>query len=445
VRLIGGGAGRGVGRPARGWPRRRSRPGPRDNLLPRGPYIVQVQKSLTVAAAVTVALVIGGCSPAARHHPARLAVRPVTSIAEHWGALFGGGKGYFGRAATPAAVTLPGTVAKVGSSNSTEYALLTNGALYAWGLGTQGQLGDGGDQNSFGTPVRVRFPAGVKIASIPTDVMPFDTGLAVDTRGRAWGWGDNGGGELCLGNKRQYRTPVELPFSRVTALAGASNHTVFDSGGILYSCGQNLAGSLGDGQTSPSTTPRRVAGLDGSSVVSLVAAFANSGALLSNGEYYDWGLNTAGQLGDGKHKESDVPVRVSLPGPVTQAAQGGSYWPNGQSLVLLSDGSVWAWGDGTRGQLGDGVARSRRSPGRVHVPAGVRFASLATGGATSYAISTTGNVYAWGASYLGQIGNGKTRTERNPVLVTPGATAVSATAGNVVVNVPGKRHVPSGA
>jgi alpha-tubulin suppressor-like RCC1 family protein len=55
-------------------------------------------------------------------------------------------------------VTVPGTVAEVGTSNSTEYALLTNGSLYAWGLGTQGQLGDGRSANSFTRPVRVRFP-----------------------------------------------------------------------------------------------------------------------------------------------------------------------------------------------------------------------------------------------------------------------------------------------
>ncbi|MDR3034346.1 MAG: hypothetical protein LBV78_14750, partial [Kitasatospora sp.] len=160
---------------------------------------------------------------------------------------------------------------------------------------------------------------------------------------------------------------------------------------------------------------------------------------------YDWGLNTAGQLGDGHHKQSDVPVRVSLPGPVTQAAQGGSYWNNGQSLVLLSDGSVWAWGDGRDGQLGHGAARSRRSPVRVRLPGGVSYAKLATGGATSYAVSASGNVYAWGANSLGQVGNGKTHRALTPVLVASGATSISATAGNVVINVPGRGHVPSGA
>ena len=86
-------------------------------------------------------------------------------------------------------MTVPGTVAEVGTSNSTEYALLTNGSLYAWGLGTQGQLGDGRRANSFAQPVQVRFPAGVRIASIPADVMPYDTGLAVDTQGKRLGLG----------------------------------------------------------------------------------------------------------------------------------------------------------------------------------------------------------------------------------------------------------------
>ena len=108
---------------------------------------------------------------------------------------------------SPVTVTVPGTVAEVGTSNSTEYALLTNGSLYAQGLGTQGQLGDGRGANSFARPVRVRFPAGVRIASIPADVMPYDSGLAVDTRGNVWGWGDNGGGELCLGRAKLHPPP----------------------------------------------------------------------------------------------------------------------------------------------------------------------------------------------------------------------------------------------
>ncbi len=365
-------------------------------------------------------------------------VKPeMTSTVRHWGSFFGGTQGNFDTEKSPVTVTVPGPVAEVGTSNSTEYALLTDGSLYAWGLGTQGQLGDGRSANSFARPVRVRFPAGVRIASIPADVMPYDTGLAVDTRGNVWGWGDNGGGELCLGSTRVYRTPVKLPLTGVTALAGASNHALYDAHGTVYACGQNVDGDLGDGSRGSSTTPVRVARLGGSSVTTLVASFANSGALLSGGRYLDWGFDGSGQLGDGRvHRSSDVPVRVRLPHPVTQVAQGGSIWNNGQTLVMLSNGSLWAWGNDRAAQLGDGITAMEPLPVRFHAPAGVVYRSLATGSATSYAVSTTGNVYAWGVAHVGQVGDGHMRTAVTSVVVATGAASISATANNVVISVP---------
>jgi alpha-tubulin suppressor-like RCC1 family protein len=392
----------------------------------------------TITAAVILTTACGTQPP-----PSAPAARPpvITSTIKHWGSFFGGTSGNSDTQLSPVAVTLPGTVAEVGSSNSTQYALLTDGSLYAWGLGTQGQLGDGRLENSFTRPVRVRFPAGVKIASLPADVMPYDTALAVDTRGHVWGWGHNGGGELCLGNTREHATPVRLPLSHVTALAGASNHAVYDADGTVYACGVNSAGDLGDGSTRNAVTPVKVAGLDGSSVTALVASFANAGALLSDGDYFDWGYNGNGQLGDGHAgRSSDVPVRVDLPGPVAQVAQGGSIWHNGQTLLILWNGSLWSWGDNWAGQLGDGTTVSRPSPVRIYPPVGVTYRSLATGSATSYAVSTTGKVYAWGVSLVGQIGDGLTRTVMTAVPVASGAGSISSTANNVVISVPEGRE-----
>ena len=352
----------------------------------------------------------------------------------HWGSFFGNTPGNVDTLASPASVTLPGTVAEIGTSNSTEYALLTSGRLYAWGLGTQGELGDGRLKNSLGSPVRVRFPAGVKIASIPTDAMPFDTGLAVDTRGNVWGWGNNGGGELCLGNTKRHPTPVRLPLPDVTAVAGASTHGLYDSAGTVYACGQNIDGDLGDGSWHNSTTPVKVARLSGKPVVRLVASFANSGALLADGKYFDWGYNRAGQLGDGSiGRGSDVPVRVHLRHAVSRVAQGGSIWNNGQTLVKLSDGSLWSWGNNRAGQLGDGSLDPSAVPVRFAAPPGVKYKSLATGSATSYAVSSTGAVYAWGVSYEGQLGDGYLSMARAPIMIVSGATGISATANNVLI------------
>jgi len=360
------------------------------------------------------------------------------STVEHWGSFFGGSKGVnYDPAVSPVALTVPGTVAEIGTSNSAQYALLTDGSLYAWGLGTQGELGDGSLASSYTKPVRVHFPSGVRIVSIPADAMPFDAALAVDAKGNVWGWGENGGGEFCLPARRMYATPVKLPLSRVTVVAGASNHALYDAHGTVYACGSNIAGDLGDGSMRDSAKPVKVAGLDGSAVTQLVASFANSGALLSDGEYFDWGYNVWGELGDGQFQQSsDVPVRVNLPYPVTQVAQGGSIWHNGQTLVMLSNGSLWAWGANFYGQLGDGTTHSQASPVQFYPPAGVTYEDLATGGITSYAVSTTGKVYAWGGSPVGQVGDRTTHTILTPVNVAAGVSMISSTANDVAACVP---------
>ena len=359
-----------------------------------------------------------------------------TELVYHWGAYSPAD------AATPQTtqskptpLALAGTVVQVASSNTAQYTLLSNGIVYAWGLGSDGQLGNGSSGDSMTTPVRVQFPPGVKIAFLPTDVMPYNTGLAVDTSGNAWGWGLNTNGSLCLGTHTEYLTPTELPLHDVTALAGAGYHSLYDSHGTVYACGDNRFGDLGDGNYSPiSTLPVKVSGLSGDKVKVLVSSWADSGALLANGTYLDWGYDQNGQLGDGTVGEhSDIPVKVPLPFPVSQVVLGGSIGGNGQTLVMLSNGSLYAWGADSYGQLGDGKTTDEPSPIRFYPPPNVIYAHLATGGATSYAVTTTGKVYSWGYNANYEVGNGGDRTEFIPQLIWSGVSLISATADDVVI------------
>ena len=123
---------------------------------------------------------------------------------------------------------------------------------------------------------------------------------------------------------------------------------------------------------------------------------------------------------------------------MTQVAQGGSIWGNGQTLVMLSDGSLRAWGADFHGQLGNGTTGMESAPVRIYPPPGVTYQWLATGSATSYAVSTTGETYAWGVGFAGQLGDGTTLTTLTAVRVASGATMISSTANNVVISVPGR-------
>lgn len=325
---------------------------------------------------------------------------------------------------------IPGSVVEVATSNSNTYALTSDGSVWAWGAGGYGELGNGLTPRFSGVPVRVDFPPGVKISALPNP-MPYNSGLAIDTQGQLWGWGYNPHGALCL-NGWPVLLPERLPVPDVTLASGAGDHTLFLSGGKVYACGLNMAGELGDGTTVSSSKPVAVVGLP-PGVVSLVSSWQGSGALLSNGSYFNWGFNNKGQMGDGAKGNVPVPVPVVLPAPVIQVWQGGSNAGNGQTLALLANGSVWAWGAGAQGQLGDGTTDDSLTPVRVHLPAGVSFSDVCSGGATSYALSSSGVLWSWGGNSFGQLGDGTIGPPRlTPQPVAVRLAQISATATNVV-------------
>jgi alpha-tubulin suppressor-like RCC1 family protein len=333
---------------------------------------------------------------------------------------------------TPTIVAgITGTVVQVATSNSDGYALTSGGIVWAWGVGSYGELGDGKTPSYDTAAVKVEFPAGITIVSL-ANPMPFDGALAIDSSGHAWGWGLNADGDLCLSGLIESR-PSRVPLSDVTLATGARTHSLFDSKGHVYGCGGGDYGVLGNGTMTSSPTPTAVVGLPGTAgVTTLTSSWEGSGALFSNGTYYDWGYNAAGQLGDGSTANSAEPVEVKLPAAVRHVFQGGSGPTNGQTIAILTNGSVWTWGDNQRGQLGDGTKSSSDVPVTVTVPAGVTFVKVISGGYSCYAIDGSGRLWAWGGNENGQLGTrGATRIVTKPVDVGIRLTQVSSTASNV--------------
>jgi alpha-tubulin suppressor-like RCC1 family protein len=339
------------------------------------------------------------------------------------------------------AVGIKGKVVRIATSNSDGYALTSNGEVWAWGVDNYGELGNGTTMTDSVQAVRVSFPEGVRIVALPNP-MPFDGALAIDSHGHAWGWGLNADGDLCLpippgATASVELRPARLPLTGVSLATGARLHSLFYSKGEVYACGSGEDGVLGTGSTASSAAPVPVTGLPaGVRVTAVTSSWEGSGALLGNGTYYDWGYNAAGQLGDGSTgtaANSDVPVRVKLPSAVRQVFQGGSGPTNGQTIAILANGSVWTWGANNFGQLGNGTTVSSDVPVPVHVPAGVTFVKVTSGGYASYAIDSQGGLWAWGGNNFGQLGTGTSaRRKTRPVSVgSIRFTQVSSTARNV--------------
>jgi alpha-tubulin suppressor-like RCC1 family protein len=191
----------------------------------------------------------------------------------------------------------------------------------------------------------------------------------------------------------------------------------------VASWGLNNAGQLGDGTTTD--RPRFVDVRAGTSVVQVAAGwalqFGHGLEARSDGTAWAWGGNGFGELGDGTTDSRLSPVQVTGLTGVTQVAGGCIH-----SLALRSDGTVWAWGGNRFGELGRGTVTDHEvTPAPVAGLAGV--VKIAAGCEYSLAVRSDGTVWAWGANPVGELGTGGTASSAVPVQVT-GVSRVTAIA-----------------
>jgi alpha-tubulin suppressor-like RCC1 family protein len=312
-----------------------------------------------------------------------------------------------------------------GHGNTSTFALAVTGAgaLYAWGNNSAGQLGDG-TTTAHATPTVVPNLSGVIQAKAGEY---YATALKSD--GTVWNWGSNGFGQLGNGGYASTTTPVQANITGVVAISSWSAFTLaLKSDGTVWGWGTDYSGELGDGTINTNRpSPVQTANLTG--VVAIANGWIHGLAVKSNGTVWAWGRNTNGQLGDGTFSNRSVPVQVSGLTSVTAVAGGENH-----SLALKSDGTVWAWGDNSRGELGDGTTTTRTTP--VQVSGLSNIVAISAGTNASLAVTTDGIVYAWGANNVGQVGDWTTTDRWIPVAISDvgyvwkaGAPILSVAAG----------------
>jgi len=292
----------------------------------------------------------------------------------------------------------------VTNGGSHSCANLANGAVKCWGYNEYGQLGDGDFNDTF-LPADVIDAAGLDLTGIIQISARGDHTMALTSIGTALGWGDNYYGQLGNGYSSTY-------FSYATAVVGPEGLTVAQvSAGGYHSCllagdggvwcfGDNTYGQLGDGTNTPSNVPVQVSDFPGL-VREICSGFDHNCAELTDGSVYCWGYGGDGQLGQGSFSNTDTPVLAALaPDLALHLACG-----NDHTCAVLTTGAMACWGDNEDGGLGNGTFSDSNVPVDViGLPGPVLAASA--GNLHTCALLFSGEIFCWGGNTAGQLGLG---------------------------------------
>lgn len=258
--------------------------------------------------------------------------------------------------------------------------------------------------------------------------------LALKPDGSVGTWGANWLGQLGDGStgSRASLQPVS-GLDDIRAVAAGTIHSLaLKADGTVWAWGADMFGQLGDGlpETDPNLPPwpevassSPVQGKGLGAAKSIFAGPFHSLAVLSDGSVWAWGNNQSGQLGDGSARNQAQPVLLSGLTDVSAIAAGMAH-----NLALKTDGTVWAWGDNQSGQLGDGTTNSRPAP--VLISTLSEIGALAAGKNHSLALQQNGKVLAWGENQFGQLGDGTSVNQVNPTPVPGLDRVVSVAAGD---------------
>ncbi len=301
--------------------------------------------------------------------------------------------------------------ATIACSWGSTLAIKIDGTLWAWGDNSSGQLGNYTTTTQY-KPIQIGSATNwVAVAA------GFSHSLGLQADGTLWAWGDNSSGQLGTGDAQNYPYPVQVGSGKnwVAIAAGNSHSLAIKSDGTLWAWGDNNWGELGLGAnfSGNPAVPNQVVGANNWLAVSASGHEDVGGrfslGLRSDGTLWAWGDNGSGQLGIGGYDSNlhASPVQVKMAPSaaaftqVAQIATGPDH-----CLALRFDGSLYSWGDGLQGRLGQGNQNDYYLATRIGTTATCR--TMAANGGDGMTVRSDGTLWGWGDNRSGELSLGLT-------------------------------------
>jgi uncharacterized repeat protein (TIGR01451 family) len=285
----------------------------------------------------------------------------------------------------------------VAAGNAHSLATKTDGTLWAWGLNNSGQLGDGTITN-ITTPTKI---------GVDTNWDSISAGglhsLATKTDGTLWAWGNGSTGQLGDGTNTERRSPVQVGSDNTWDSISAGNQfsLATRTDGTLWGFGWNFYNQLGDGTTTNRSVPTQIGVATNWQSVGAGDRYAS--ALRRDGTMWQWGQNYG-------FNSQTTPTQVGSDTDWASFSTGGFH-----TLAIKADGSLWSWGIGSLGQIGNGATGN--SATQVQIGTDTNWETVSAGRDYSLAIKNNTTLWSWGNGNNGQLGNGPTVQETSPVMI----------------------------
>ena len=327
-----------------------------------------------------------------------------------------------------------GVLGQISAGSLHTCALTSSGGVLCWGYGPDGRIGVGRSSNPF-RPVTVVDENNVPLSSI-VQISVAGSSCALSAEGGVYCWGAGNDGRLGNGDTVNKYSAVRVLaadgdsglLSDVIQISVNGSHAcALTSNGGVVCWGKGDAGQLGNGDTVNKEHPVTVVAAEGSSdpltgIVQIASGGEHTCALTQLGGVLCWGNGGNGRLGNGVADNKSHPVTVvdgegkSL-GNIVQISSGGIH-----TCALNGEGSIFCWGRGSEGQLGNDDRSDQDHPVAVVETEGstdtlTDIVQISSGGSHTCAMNREGHLACWGLGGTGQLGNDGFNDKDHPVAV----------------------------